>query len=261
MLARERTLWRRLSRHGATFRALTRNLPSRPALLETLTEMLPGVAATRRCVESTFCMSEANFIQRYQRQWFERIRPYLANNNLNVGSGLGYFSRYAEEEGVPIISLEIAQHLGALPLRNFALYDGRHMPFEKDAFEVSIAMYVLHHTPDYRVVLSEMKIVTTKRVILVEELYVSLFGKVRLVLLDLWINFKLRQNSPIHWRSYFRKEAFRSAVEGDGWKLIHLESNPRGGFDEVRCFDHCFSISQPRRLELKRQNQLAVLHR
>jgi hypothetical protein len=52
-------------------------------------------------------------------------------NNLNVGSGLGYFSRYAEEEGLPMSSLEIAEHIGALPLRNFALYDGRHMPFEK----------------------------------------------------------------------------------------------------------------------------------
>jgi SAM-dependent methyltransferase len=180
-------------------------------------------------------MSVADFIQRCQRQWFERVRPYLAENNLNVGSGLGYFSRYAEEDGVPMSSLEIAQHPGALPLRDFALYDGRHMPFENGTFDVSIAMYVLHHTPDNRVVLSEMKRVSTKRIILVEELYNGLFGKIRLVVLDIWINFLLRQISPIHWRSYFSKQAFRSAVEGDGWKIIQLESTSRGGFDEVLC--------------------------
>ena len=132
-------------------------------------------------------------------------------------------------------SLEVAEHPGALPLRDFALYDGRHMPFETGAFEVSIAMYVLHHTPDFRVVLSEMKRVSTKRIILVEELYDGLVGKIRLLLLDIWINYKLRQKSPIHWRSYFSKQAFRSAVEGDGWKIIHLESTSRGGFDEVLC--------------------------
>src|SRR6516165_5962040 len=97
------------------------------------------------------------FIRKAQQDWFDRIRPYLLGANLNVGSGHGFFSRAARQAGVSMTSLDVAAADGAV--------------------EAAIAMYVLHHTPDPALVLGEMKRVASRRLILVEELYRHLPGK------------------------------------------------------------------------------------
>lgn len=175
------------------------------------------------------------FLEENQNEWFERIRPYLLSTNLEVGSGLGHFSKLMESAGIQVTSLDVIKHPEAISLRNFVLYDGKEIPFKDASFEASIAMYVLHHVKERDKLLKEMKRVSSRRIILVEELYHGWFGKLRLMRLDIWVNFKLRQKSDIHWRSYFDSDSFEQEVEQGGWKIVHLDRSPRGGFDEVLC--------------------------
>jgi ubiquinone/menaquinone biosynthesis C-methylase UbiE len=107
------------------------------------------------------------------------------------------------------------------------------MPFEDRAFEASLAMYVLHHTPDPGAVLAEMKRVTARRILIVEEVYRHWPGKLRLALLDAWVNTTGGLKSKIRWRSYLDRPRLRSLGEAGGWTVTELQSTPHAGFDEV----------------------------
>lgn len=177
-------------------------------------------------------MKAVEEIRRYQKAWFERIRPFLLTSNLNVGSGHGFFSQMAKEEGFSVTSLEVALPVDAVGREETIVYDGIRMPFETGAFDSSLAMYVLHHAPDPEIVLDEMKRVSKKRIILVEELYRHFPGKLQLAWLDFRVNFKAGLKSEIHWNSYLTESRLRNLI-GQGWKVTHAESSRKGGFDEV----------------------------
>ena len=170
-----------------------------------------------------------------QKEWFDKIQPFLLKTNLNVGSGLGFFYEYGKGGNVDIASLEISVHPGTVNQEELVLYDGKTIPFPDEAFESVLAMYVLHHAPNPEEVLREMKRVSSRRIILVEELYKHWMGKLYLVCLDIFINFKAGQKSRIYWGSYFNKRHFLDAVEKEGWRIVHYSSSPKAGFDEVLC--------------------------
>jgi SAM-dependent methyltransferase len=178
-------------------------------------------------------MDAVEFIRSAQLEWFDRIRPYLLSENLNVGSGHGFFSRAAREAGIRMTSLEVAAPDGAVDRNELVLYDGEHMPFADGAFDAAIAMYVLHHTRRPAGVLQEMKRVSRKRIVLVEEHYRHLAGKLRLVLLDHSVNARGGLKSDIRWGSYLTRSRLLDLAEQDGWKVVHTESRNRLGFDEV----------------------------
>jgi SAM-dependent methyltransferase len=178
-------------------------------------------------------MQTLEFIRSAQQNWFERIRPYLLGENLNVGSGHGFFSRAARGAGLRMTSLEVSAPDHPVDRDHLVLYDGEHMPFRDGAFDASLAMYVLHHTPDPATVLAEMKRVSRKRVILVEELYRHFPGKLGLLLLDGWVNARSGLRSKIRWGSYLTRSRLLRLVEESGWRLVHAEAERRPGFDEV----------------------------
>jgi hypothetical protein len=94
-------------------------------------------------------------------------------------------------------------------------------------------MYVLHHTFDPAAVLAEMKRVSKERIILVEELYRHLPGKLRLALLDYWVNSHSGAKSRIRWRSYLTRARLDALADEGGWNVTHMESTPHLGYDEV----------------------------
>lgn len=177
-------------------------------------------------------MDTVEFIRGAQQDWFDRIRPYLLGTNLNVGSGHGFFSRAARDAGIRMISLEVSVRDVTIDCDELVIYDGEHMPFADGAFDTSIAMYVLHHTSHPAAVLREMKRVSRKRLILVEELYRHLPGKVRLALLDYTVNSKSGLRSPIRWGSYLTRARLVELANAGGWGVAHTESTHRLGFDE-----------------------------
>jgi ubiquinone/menaquinone biosynthesis C-methylase UbiE len=173
------------------------------------------------------------FIRSAQQAWFDRIRPYLLDTNLNVGSGHGFFSVAARQVGISMTSLEVAVPEGSVELDKVVLYGGAHMPFRDRAFDAAVAMYVLHHTSDPSRLLGEMKRVSRKRILLVEELYRHLPGKLGLALLDFWVNSTGGLRSRIHWSSYLTHARLMLLAEEGGWKVVHTQNRARLGFDEV----------------------------
>jgi SAM-dependent methyltransferase len=178
-------------------------------------------------------MDAVGYILQAQENWFGRIGPYLLGANLNVGSGHGFFSEIARKAGIGMTSLEVAVPDGALNREDVVLYDGAAMPFADGAYDVSLAMYVLHHTPSAEALLKEMRRVSAKRIVLVEELYRHLPGKMHLAALDFQVNFRAGLKSKIHWNSYLTEARLRRAVEQGGWRLVYKDARRRGGFDEV----------------------------
>jgi SAM-dependent methyltransferase len=178
-------------------------------------------------------MDTVEFIRSAQQDWFDRIRPYLLGANLNVGSGHGFFSRTARQAGIRMTSLEVALHDAAVDRNDLVLYDGEHMPFGDGAFDVSVAMYVLHHAAHPATVLREMQRVSRRRIVLVEELYRHLPGKLRLALLDYAVNSTSGLKSRIRWRSYLTRRRLVELANAGGWTVSHMEATPHLGFDEV----------------------------
>jgi SAM-dependent methyltransferase len=178
-------------------------------------------------------MDAVGYILQAQESWFGRIGPYLSGTNLNVGSGHGFFSEIARRAGIGMTSLEVAMPEGALNRDEVVLYDGGAMPFADASYDVSLAMYVLHHTPCPEALLQEMRRVSRKRIVLVEELYRHLPGKMHLAGLDFLVNFRAGLKSKIHWNSYLTETRLRQAAEQGGWRLVYKDATRKGGFDEV----------------------------
>ena len=178
-------------------------------------------------------MDTVAFILQAQQDWFARIRPYLLGQNLNVGSGHGFFSQIARTAGIVMTSLDVAVPDEAVDRADVVLYDGAAMPFADGSYDVSIAMYVLHHTPSPEALLQEMRRVSRKRIVLVEELYRHQPGKIRLAVLDFLVNTRAGLKSKIHWSSYLNAARLLKAAEQGGWKLVYSDSTPKAGFDEV----------------------------
>ena len=177
-------------------------------------------------------MNTVEFILQAQQDWFARMRPYLLGVNLNVGSGHGFFTEIARTAGIAMTSLDVAVPDAAVD-RDVVLYDGAAMPFANGAYDASVAMYVLHHTPSPEALLREMRRVSHRRIVLVEELYRHPPGKMRLAILDFLVNFRAGLKSKIYWSSYLNEARLMKAVEQGGWKLVYKDSTPRVGFDEV----------------------------
>lgn len=178
-------------------------------------------------------MDTVEFIRGAQLDWFRRIRPYLAEANLNVGSGHGFFSEAARQAGVAMTSLDVQAPACAVDRDQVVVYDGEHMPFEDGSFDAAIAMYVLHHARRPAGVLGEMKRVARRRVVLVEELYRHLPGKIGLAMLDYAVNTRSGLKSPIRWGSYLTEGRLSELAAASGWQVVHTEASRRPGYDEV----------------------------
>ena len=178
-------------------------------------------------------MKATEMIRGFQKSWFLEIHPFLLPRNLNVGSGHGYFSQIADEAGIEMTSLEVSFPEDVINPEKVILYDGKVMPFKSRSFDAGIAMYVLHHTPHPEALLEEMKRVSAKRIILVEEVYRNFFGKVQLAAFDFWVNARAGLKSEIHWNSYLSSERFERLCESGGWSVVHKTSKPQRGFELV----------------------------
>jgi len=178
-------------------------------------------------------MDTVEFIRDAQLDWFRRIRPYLAEANLNVGSGHGFFSEAARRAGVAMTSLDVQAPACVVDRDALVVYDGEHMPFGDGAFDAAIAMYVLHHARRPAAVLGEMKRVARRRLVLVEELYRHLPGKVGLAMLDYAVNSRSGLKSPIRWGNYLTRARLTELATASGWRVVHAEASRRLGYDEV----------------------------
>lgn len=109
--------------------------------------------------------------------------------DVGVGSGVSaqtlkkLFPR-CEIEGLDIHNM-LWQENNDIPI---TLYDGSHFPFKKDAFDVVLIFFVLHHANNPKFLLSEAKRVGRRYILVVEELNRNKVQNMAMILYDLLIN-------------------------------------------------------------------------
>jgi SAM-dependent methyltransferase len=134
-----------------------------------------------------------------------------AHSILDLGAGEGYVGQIlARSIGARVTAADV------LPLNqtdlDYILYDGRSLPFEDGAFEVTVLYFVLHHANDQEAVLREALRVTSRAVLIVESVYTSPVNRMVLTTLDKLAN-RLRSRGMM--KSMEGDLHFRTA---EGWK-------------------------------------------
>jgi ubiquinone/menaquinone biosynthesis C-methylase UbiE len=123
----------------------------------------------------------------------------------------------------------------------FQLYDGKRIPFDDSHFDYVIATSVLHHTPHPEYFLDEfIRVVKPEgRIVIVEEMYTSLFNRIWISWQDFALN-KLKKGIPVplQFRSY---QHYNEQFEKRGLRIV-AESSVRPGFPwqlhRIFCLSH-----------------------
>jgi SAM-dependent methyltransferase len=120
-----------------------------------------------------------------------------------------FIDRTSEKKVLGVDTLDT--NLTSIPV---LIYDGQSLPFEDKSVDASIVIYVLHHCQDVNSVLTELKRVTRKKIIIIEEVYRSPFSRFLLHFhdtignrmlsskMDIPLNFKTMES----WREIFQKQ-------------------------------------------------------
>lgn len=155
------------------------------------------------------------------RHTLSLIGPHLRPGDrlLDVGTGAGYVPWLAEQEyDVRATGVDIADYRRA-PLPSFAVFDGIHLPFPDDSFDVLVLAFVLHHLPNDRkgLLLAEAKRVAARTLIVVEDTPRNA--------VDRWFSrrhgeeFRRRINSTAPF-GFFTQAQWAAVLEVVGFRLV-----------------------------------------
>jgi len=124
------------------------------------------------------------------RQMFDRIGSYLKKGDsiLDIGCGTAFIARLLKRKGYKITALDVKNRSWIKEIKPI-VYDGKHMPFENDSFDVSLLITVLHHTKNPEEILKEATRIS-RRIIVVEDVYNSVFQKYLTFIMDSLVNFE-----------------------------------------------------------------------
>jgi ubiquinone/menaquinone biosynthesis C-methylase UbiE len=99
----------------------------------------------------------------------QSLKPLLQAKQhiVEIGAGNGLVAQMLHDAtGADFTLLEVVDYNASkLPMQ---LYDGRNLPFEDNAFDLAMLVFVLHHNPDPRPVMREALRVARKGVLVVE---------------------------------------------------------------------------------------------
>ncbi len=134
---------------------------------------------------------------------------------LDVGCDDGAIPAMMMEQNpsLHIVGVDIqALHQSQIPK---TLYDGITLPYPDNCFDIVMAVDVLHHVPDIRLVLKEMRRVSKKYVLLKDQLANTQLEKYLVAVSDYVTNvgrdIKCLYNFPseYEWRDYFQSVGLR----------------------------------------------------
>ena len=124
-------------------------------------------------------------IQNRTENLFHSFEAFLDPDErvLDIGAGGGWIGQMVrEKKNAKVTLLDVADFNQTEEL--LLLYDGKTMPFSADSFDTSLLLLVLHHCEDPVNVLQEAKRVTSKKIIIFEDTFVSKFDKMVVCLAD-----------------------------------------------------------------------------
>ena len=109
---------------------------------------------------------------------------------LSVGDGPGDVSRAMQNkfsvkvQGLDIVDWAQIFRTPRTPDVPLELYDGKTIPYADNSFDVSVAIFVLHHCDDPESILREMIRVSRKKIVIIEDIYDNRLEKAIVCLMD-----------------------------------------------------------------------------
>ena len=144
-----------------------------------------------------------SFIYKKRADFYaNRVLPFIKENEkvLDIGAGNGVIAKVINKKADVTLVDVIDYNQTDLTL---IIYNGKTLPFPDNHFDTSLLVAVLHHTEYPEELLKEAKRVS-KRLIIVEEVYTTRFGKLFLSLWD-WF-FNIATKAPLYFNFHSKKE-------------------------------------------------------
>ena len=137
------------------------------------------------------------------------INGYLnsADRVLDVGAGNCILCQELSRRGYDVVPVDL-ENLSFVDEIVPIAYDGTTLPFGKDSFDIALLITVLHHTPDPDAVLTEVRRVA-RRIIVIEEIYENVFEKYFTYAIDSLFNLEFfshphSNRTDAEWRKAFQ---------------------------------------------------------
>ena len=147
---------------------------------------------------------------------FERYLPEQSSI-LDVGGGWGFYAKPLRIRGHSVSILDIVKP--GIQKAPVILYDGIKFPFEDKSLDVTLLITVLHHIRNPERVVLEVKRVTRKCLVVVEDLYQHRFGRWWTILRDKIFNFEY-VGHPCQFK---KQEEWLQFFEGHGFSLVEAK--------------------------------------
>ena len=147
------------------------------------------------------------------------INGYLnsADRVLDVGAGNCILCQELSRRGYDVVPVDL-KNLSFVDEIVPIAYDGTTLPFGEDSFDIALLITVLHHAPDPDAVLTEVRRVA-RRIIVIEEIYENVFEKYFTYAIDSLFNLEFfshphSNRTDAEWREAFQclRLDIRSAV-------------------------------------------------
>jgi len=155
------------------------------------------------------------------RQISKRVSPHIKKSEkiIDIGSGTGFVAKTLAAEASAKVTLVDVFHHPLSKLLPVVIYDGKTLPFQDRSFDTSLLIAALHHCQDPMRVLDEAIRVSSRKVIVMEDLFESEIEKWLTLFEDSVVNWEFRghphnNRNEEEWLKVFRRRNL---------KLLHLD--------------------------------------
>lgn len=142
---------------------------------------------------------------------------YLGNGQkiIDIGAGSCLVAREISKKGVQIVPVDVIDY-NRTDL-DLIIYDGEHLPFGDNSFDISLLLFTLHHC-DFPVRVLKESVRVSEKIVVMEDIYYSEKEKFFLKMWDFITNLFASENMPYNFRN---KKEWRALFKELG--LIVLE--------------------------------------
>jgi ubiquinone/menaquinone biosynthesis C-methylase UbiE len=175
--------------------------------------LLENLALTRKVMKNQY--------SKRAKQIARRVSPYILGKDkiIDIGTGTGYVARSIIEKKKNIITcvdVRLNPLCKTLPV---LIYDGKRLPFKDNTFDTALLIAVLHHCRQPLKVLDEAVRVSSKKVIIMEDLFESSLEKWLTLIEDSIVNWEFRG----HPHSNKTEKAWLEVFDKKGLQVINFE--------------------------------------
>lgn len=130
---------------------------------------------------------------------------------LDLGGGWGFYAEPLKKRGHEHLVLDVVNP--GYQKAPVVLYGGFRIPFPDQSFDVTVLVTMLHHVPNPESLFKEVRRVTRKKVVVVEDLYRHAAGRFWTICRDRFLNVEFL-NHPHQfrtdggWRGFFKASGF-----------------------------------------------------